>query len=706
MSESLGERLDAMLKSSQTDAPTTLLPDELSCLVSSFLPSSALSLRSKAYVTLSAICQTFRLPSKASSTKQQDAATDAMQRIFGPPIVSQLSDTVETEVLAGLSFLAALFEVDWQVAAAVFQEDGVLDSVMDALDLFSKSPQISRAVAQLLAQASGHKSCRVIISSQHLQWLSAKSRQTADGVLRAAAAVALVKLSRGAGADATEIAGDRSETPAADEEELVKLMRGLVVEGTETSSLADAVEGLAYMSPDTAVKEQLADDPSFLKRLFSVVPRRKGLVMHGSPAEDTTRSPLYGVIIIISNLCCYRPRLTEEENQMARLRRMANTPGSSSKPSEEVDPLDDDDHVRMRGRKLVQAGVLDTLTAAVRATESRAVRLAVGKSLLSLVEDHDNRGKVLQAGGAKALVLIIQEVLSVPSSKSTTSQMSQLDVSDIEPIQALAKLAITSSPVQVFGPNEGALYDAIRPFSIMLIHPNSTLLQRFEALMALTNLASQSGEVATRIARMEGVLNKVELLMLEEHTLVRRAATELICNLIGGCEEVYNKYGGEKSSASKSKLQVLVALCDVDDLQTRLAASGAIAILTSSPDACQILIELQHERHRVLPILGQLIDPSIVTVADQGDEDDIETSPLEPDPGLVHRGVICIRNLFDAVQGAAARKEIAIEADKAGVVQALVGVIKKSPANSNSPVLQPTAGVIKWLLENGIEITI
>ena len=95
--------------------------------------------------------------------------------------------------------------------------------------------------------------------------------------------------------------------------------------------------------------------------------------------------------------------------------------------------------------------------------------------------------------------------------------------------------------------------------------------------MALTNLASHSQEVATRIARADGLLNQVELLMLEDHVLVRRAATELICNLVCGCEEVFNKYGGVHSSASNSKLQILVALCDVDDLATRLAASGALA---------------------------------------------------------------------------------------------------------------------------------
>jgi len=272
----------------------------------------------------------------------------------------------------------------------------------------------------------------------------------------------------------------------------------------------------------------------------------------------------------------------------------------------------------------------------------------------------------------------------------------------MEPIQALAKLAITASPVQVFGPNEGALFDAIRPFSVMLMHPSSNLLQRFEALMALTNLSSQSAEVGTRIARVDSLLNRVELLMLEEHALVRRAATELVCNLVAGSEEVFGRYGGEKTAAAKSKLQVLVALCDVDDLPTRLAASGALAALTASPAACQNLVELQRERGRVLPILGQLVYPSIVPPSDVPDSDS-PSSQAQSDPGLVHRGVVCLRNFFLNLDGAETGEEIATEADQVGITQALVDVLKSS--SGESPVLKATVEALKWLLANGVSIT-
>ncbi|KAH9947123.1 ARM repeat-containing protein [Amylocystis lapponica] len=680
MVDDLDNQLDAISKRAQDKQWITPSPAEIVCLTHSFLLTSVPSSRSKAYIALSAVCQRLRNVSQPPSSLQQvDTSTESIHRAFGPSIAAMLADTVEDEGLSGLTFLSALFEVDWQAAASIFQEDGLLESVTDILDIFPASSQIARAVAHLLAQASGHKSCRALISPSQTQWLTSQSRQTKDDNLRASAAVALVKLSRGAGSDAVEVGGSQSQPDAPAEAELVKLMRSLVIDANEASSIADAVEGLAYVSTSPPVKEILSNDSSFLTRLFAIIPRRNGPAA-ASP-EDLGQSPIFGVIAIISNICAYRPRLTQEEAQIAKLRRMAKTPaGSGVSQDPESDPLEDDERVRMRGRKLVKSGVLEALTAAARATESRTVRLAVGKAFLSLVEDKENRGRVLQAGGAKALMLIIQS-----SSSPQSAKLPQLESADIEPIQALAKLAITASPVQVFGPNEGALYDAIRPFSLMLVHSSSNLLQRFEALMALTNLSSSTPEVASRIARAEGLMNKVELLMLEEHTLVRRAATELVCNLVAGCEDVYNKYGGERSSASKSKLQVLVAL--------------------SLPHMRVGPVGLQHERHRVLPIFGQLVDPSIVVPGSGAEnEDEDEDSYGQSDPGLVHRGVVCLRNIFLTGQDAAARNELATEADRIGVVRALVGVVKGSPGDA--PVLRPTAEALKWVLESGIEITV
>ncbi|KAI0828875.1 ARM repeat-containing protein [Trametes gibbosa] len=690
--------LDDVLRKTQDALWTAFSPDELPVVLAAFMPSQPVTVHSKAYIVLSAYCQ--RRRAEASSP---EAGTQAICKTFETDVVARIADTDNLEVLAGLTFFAALFDVDHLSASSIFLRDGVLESIMDALDLFPTLRHIDIAVSHLLARVAGHKTCRALLGEDHHKWLEWKSRQTDDPELRAAAAVAMVKLARGSSVDATE-AGGSVDQPMEDAE-LATLMKGLVVDGRQTSSVVDAVEGLAYLSTTPSVKEMLSKDPVFLSKLFAFVPRRKGA--SALSLEDVAGSPLYGTVVVIGNLCAYRPRLSPEEAQIAKLRRMAKTPKNPGQiqPEDREDPLDDDEHVKERGRKIVTAGALEALTSAVRATDSRAVRLVVGKAILSLIEDKENRGKVLQAGGAKALITIIQNVVS-PSKPTDTNTVPQLDATDFEPVQALAKLAITASPVQVFGPNEGAIHDAIRPFSLMLTHPNANLLQRFEAMMALTNLASQSPEAASRIARADGLMNKVEMLMLEDHTLIRRASTELLCNLVAGCEEIFDKWGGTKNSSSKSKLQVLIALCDVDDMPTRLASSGALATLTASSDACQSLAELQNERHRILSILGQLIDPAVVARPLGDEEDGEQEEGLPTDPGLVHRGIVCVRNLFYGIENKAAQMEIASESNHVGLVHALVLAVKGCAQNTGSPILRPAAESLKWLLEHGVEIPV
>ncbi|KAH9932030.1 ARM repeat-containing protein [Epithele typhae] len=692
--------LDAILKKTRDKAWLSFAPDELSTLLSAFSPALPVTTHTKGYLVLSAFCQRRR-----TELPKDDEAIPAICRAVEMPVVAAIADTDESEVLKGLTFLCALFDVDHPSATSIVLRDGFTEVIVDAFDFFPKSRRIHLAIAHLLGRAAGHKTSRALVSTDHKAWLENKSRQTQDAGLRAAAAVAMVKLARGASADAVE-AGAAADPPAMEDAELARMMKSLVLDSAESSSVADAVEALAFMSSTPSVKDMLSKDSAFLSRLFSLIPRRKGAAIES--LGDATSSPLYGTVIIISNISVYRPRLSAEEAQMAKLKRMAKAAKTSSESSTQPDddPLDDDEHVKTRGERLVKGGVMEALTSAVRVSDSRAVHMLVGKAILSLVEDKSNRGKILQAGGAKALQTIIQEI--VPAAKaSDAGKTPQIDKEDFEPIQALAKLSITAAPVQVFGPNQGAIHDIIRPFSLMVIHPNSTLLQRFEAMMALTNLSSQSPEVADRIARADGLTNKVELLMLEDHALVRRAATELVCNLVAGSEEVFNKWGGEKNSSSKSKLQVLVALCDIDDTPTRLAASGALASLTASPDACASLAELQRERHRILPILGQLIDPSVVArpEADEGVDDD-DTEELQTDPGLVHRGVVCVRNFFVGIQNKALQMEVASDANHAGLAHALVAVVKSCAQDTSSPLLRPAAETLKWLLEHGVELTV
>ncbi|KAF5368393.1 hypothetical protein D9758_002196 [Tetrapyrgos nigripes] len=669
------ERLDEILLKTKQGSTSTL-PDELSYLITAFIPSQTSDHRAKAYLILSAFCQGVR-QAHPSNGQQPDPGTDALVKVFSPLIIPRLEETNENDLLVGISFLTALFQVDSQSAASIFQHDMVLDLIMDSVEL-SPSAELSLHVAHLLGQACGYKQSRAAITSQATAWLEEKSRSTQDTALRAAAAISLIKLKRGGASDRAE--NDPSavvDASEATDESLVGVMKRLVIDGGDQSSLADAVEGLAYSSTDPSVKEEISKDPQFLKRLFVLVPKRKpGTIM------ESVATILYGVLVIVSNVCAYRPQLTEEQKQIEKLRSMAKAKNGSGQNAGS-DTLNDETHVKERIKRLLSAGVLDVFAAAVPGADTPGIRLAVGKALLDIVTDKDNRGKVLQHGGAKLLLSLIQKATSEAKSDSA------LDPVHLQPVQALAKLAITSSPFQVFGPNVEAMYDAIRPFSLMLQHPQSTQLQKFEALMALTNLTSASPEVGTRVADANELLSKVEFLLLDDHPLVQRAAMELICNLIAGSDKVFESYTSINAGA-QSKIQIILALCDADDLQTRLASSGALATLCSAPGACQALLSLQKERHRVLPILTLLIDPSCAP------KEEDETLP-ESHPGLVHRGIVCACKFLLSIEDMGTRKTIVQEAKDAGLVKALENVVKQIKA---AEIVQPALQTLKFLAES------
>ena len=667
--------LDLLLKKSQ-QGPISLSPNELNDLISSFTPAQPESRRSKAYLALSSYCQSIRTASTVRG-KQPDPATERLAKEFERPLFDCLNTSEEDSLVVAATFFTALFQVDPESASLIFQKDGALSSIVEAVDI-SPTPSLNLAIAHLIAQACSHKNCRAIITSKAIEWLQANSRQTADANVCAAAAIALIKLSKGSAADSAEITeGDSQSLTNVNEDDLAELMKGLVIGGVK-SSTQDAIEGLAYLSVDPGVKEHLSRDTAFLHAVFKLSPSKKASL-------DALNNPLlYGVLLLIANICAFRPRLTEEQQNIEKLKKMGNKNIASS--SDSKSKLDDDHYVKERIRRMVNAGVLAVFAAVPSYMDSLGIRSCASKALLSIVEDKDHRGKVLQSGGAKVLGLIIKHGFAATKQAEAS----------LEAIQAMAKLAITSSPIQVFGPNEGAMYDMIRPFSVMVQHDSSTLLQRFEAMMALTNLATQSPELASRIAKADGLLNRVELFLLEDHVLVRRAAMELICNLITGSDDVFENYGGgENNAKSRSKLQVLLALSDVDDVPTRAAASGALATLTISPSACRAITALQEERHRAMHIITLLIDPLSVP-ADKKDDDD----ELQTEPGLVHRGVVCVRNLFTNTSDEATLRFMVREAQEAGLVLALSKVVKGEVGKVEESILRPAIEALKRIAEH------
>ncbi|CAF2437829.1 unnamed protein product [Rotaria sp. Silwood2] len=117
------------------------------------------------------------------------------------------------------------------------------------------------------------------------------------------------------------------------------------------------------------------------------------------------------------------------------------------------------------------------------------------------------------------------------------------------------------------------MLELVRPV-LQLLKDENTALESFEALMALTNLASAGESVRKRILKEGGFVN-IEHYMYEQHNMLRRAATECMCNLAVQ-EEVVKYFTGEND-----RIKLLVLLCGEEDDSLIKAALGTLAILSS-----------------------------------------------------------------------------------------------------------------------------
>ncbi|CAE6380965.1 unnamed protein product [Rhizoctonia solani] len=530
-----------------------------------------------------------------------------------------------------------------------------------------------------------------------------QARQTRDPKLQASAAVALTKLARGIPASSLESQTQDVSSAAniqKEEEALLKLMSNLVVSGpTNTkatdgaSSLVDSIEGLTHLSTSAEHKDEIAKNTPLLKKMFALVPVASTSAKASAQLKnDFDESAmfhrdnsvlLFGIASIVNNLVSYRPPRSKEERAIEQLRRTA-TPGAKRNtiPVPVDDPADADSAVAARARLVIEAGVLPALSALAQSA-SIGVRRATGSAYLGLATEQANRGKVVQGGGIKALLHIAQRA----TYEKPPNAPDGLTAQDLLPLQALAKLTITHPPNLLFGNSPRS---AIGPLSALLSHSDANTLQQFEALMALTNIA---GVDADGVLKPVGA-RRIEELMLEEHKMVRRAAVELLCNLIGA-EEIWKRYTGEGeednqiSKAVQSRLHVLMALSDVEDLPTRRAASGALAMLTSSSLAVDSLLGLERGPSRLMKVVRELVHPS---EDDEDCEDDEETEPLEHDASLTLRGATIACNIL--TKASSHFKQDLIDASQeTGLLGALLQTVQAGDDASK----RPAAEALVWI---------
>ncbi|KEF55636.1 uncharacterized protein A1O9_08386 [Exophiala aquamarina CBS 119918] len=568
------------------------------------------------------------------------------QALFTNYITSHVARQKGDDLVLAFSAAASLFPVIPSIAAQLFLTEGFLTSLMPLLGRQFSSPLVHDAFLTLLNAACIDGACRTAIAQNCASWLSHKV-SNGTGKQPSIAATTLAKL-RTSGVKVGEQRANKADD---DVSELVDLFKNtLTVE--EGRSISDSIEGLAYTSLKPEVKESLASDQSFLKSLLQALDSN-----HDSPEI------VVGGLSVFSNITQYRPNLSEEQKKMSQLKAYANA-AKAVDPS----PLENDDHVRARCTAVVEAGIVPTLSK-LNKGRSPATAQLTDRILLSLSKNSKDRGKIAQQGAVKLLIFHAQKNL-----QSTDS----INQANIDAAHALARILISLNPAHVFAAGATPhITDAVPPLVSLLKSPASAgladqprdLLPIFESLLALTNLAS-APEATAANSIIKGAWDEIEELQLGNNSMLRRAATELICNLTvipSGAEKF-----ADGSKRAGQRLHILVAMADVDDLPTRRAAGGALAMLT---DQFTSVVSAILELKRAPEILLELC------------QDD--------DSGVVHRGLVVLRNMVCEEDGKVALQARALLKEN-NAVEKLKTCLKKT---KDQALLQIGVEVLKVLVE-------
>lgn len=606
-------------------------------------------------------------------------------------VEERLQGTNDEDLVEGFRTLSCLLKVSPTIGISLMslKGSGVRERLEEAVEFVAggtregkgkRKKDVARiALVELLCSAATHSETRKMVRKTASRWLESLVRISEEGeegqMIRALAGLTLVKLRLG-----TEGKDDQNGMPSVEEEddakieemdwsedELVELFREMTLDHSSNRPiLVIALEALTYlMYSAPSQRKSMLTTPPFMKVLFSILPPT--LSTSTSSAEEGLD---YSIASLIASLSSY-PIVEQSGSSADQLRRLKAFASAKAGQSTSAPMVESTQSVAQRNLVLLAAtpSPVPTLVYLARST-SPQIRHLVSSSFLAFAETTKSRGQLIQGGVAKALLNILRRV-ELP-----------IEQSELPAFQALAKLLITAPPLLVLGPTEKSpfLLEAADALALPLAISEGSelvglLLVRFECLMAITNIASLEGTISESIARKlvkssdsvedkgRSILNLAEELMVNDNVLVSRAATQLMCNLVSTemGERFYvghpvdslsstidsiNLSSSESTTASGAtlppRLRLLLALLSsgVLDTPTRLAASGALASLTTSP-----LIHVSSSVAKSLATSTEAMEKVMELISFVHEDDDREVSEGDRH-GLRYRGLVILESVL------------------------------------------------------------
>lgn len=538
-------------------------------------------------------------------------------------------------LIISFSLNTILFHINKDVGYSVFTSEAMVSQQAEFAQQKSGSPltaseQVVVAALDLLSAACVHKDARAIIKSKFLNVVNYALEFSGKKSVSVIAASILVKTEYGGDKDAVAAAQakqkDPNEPPKEESEEDTVDLKSLskifeeeiaipfknednpdddkfIFKKNEDSISKEvygtALEGLAFTSLIPETKMRIAGNASILNNLVTILEKYNSEIPW-----------VYCTLSILDNITVYPPKLTPEQEKISKLKDYAA--GKTKQQIEELNsaggkrsgPTDTDQTVAARCKKIITTTKLISALSQYTPKFTQTCKNLTASILRNLATDKTTRSKFVQEGGLSVLLYL---VLPIDNSSTNSSMSEEKDNSPnwsnyrVDPkhlviaTSGISRILISINPAIAFSSKISPVV-VIRPLLLQLknsglvggfsgLQSSSSfsslpLLDIFEALLALTNIASIDDSCRNTIVRLGW--SKLEALLTSDNTMVQRAAVELLCNLAPSpyCAEKFLDLSKDKRGPALSRLQLVAALTDLDDLAGRKAAAGALAMIS------------------------------------------------------------------------------------------------------------------------------
>lgn len=523
-------------------------------------------------------------------------------------VAAKVARGTNEDLIVAFSAASATFPILPGPASQLFLTEGFLQTLIPKLQTNSRNPEdrrshkLEHSALELISAACQDKACRTAVAKYCIVWLHDVAETGTDLAITSLAALILAKIHN---------VKDDSISPifSRDPEHLCGLLANMLLNSKTDVEVRNTIEGLSYLSMGSKVKEAMINNDKLIQKLIQLLQ---------NAGKDSWAVDM-GCLTIFSFLTIYREKRTEEEKKVEQLKAYSE----ASRPMPE-DPLEDDEHVKARCRKLLATEAVPAMFSRIKTAKDSQLTW-ITRTVSSLAQEPKSRGRLSQLGAVKSLIAIHNRLKDDPSQGGNANTL-------VMTSHALAKILISVNPNHTFSSALPAT-TCVRPLADLLYVQNNeqtSLLATFEALLALTNLASMDAEAARELL-IRDYHDQVFDLLLYENRMVSRAATELICNLMASPQMVALYADGSKQA--KHRLLVLLAVTDSLDGPQRSAAGGALAQLTGWDKGVEAVLQENKHVERLVNICRKEHEDG------SGDTPDWK--------GMVHRGLVCLMNLTE-----------------------------------------------------------